>query len=343
MWCVLSLTCHTSPYSRILAASALNNFCLITVRAITRSTVQQILEISLESSEDEGLYDGADLRTGLNLVSHEVSTEDLLMRTLVSVFLMKCLKQTAFYGTRVTSLEEDVKVSLVINRLLSSCPANTHEIHCLNTPTLARWSPMASLKNLGAGLYPTAALFNHSCDPNIVRCNVGRRMVSVASRDIKRGEEISDCYGLPWYSMSRQSRQEITSKFYKFHCQCPPCLEQWPTSDLLGLTRLTEVTRLRCSCGRHVTRGAQHDFTCSSCEKEVTPSLDMTEVQGRVRSVCERLQTALDWQEGIKELRKVLGQLSSLCPPTLEHFNLHIAVWRSIWMLVGNKKLSKAF
>ena len=104
-----------------------------------------------------------------NLVSHEVSTEDLLMRTLVSVFLMKCLKMTEFYGRTVTSHEEDLAVSQVIYKILSSCPANTHEIHYLKTPSLDRWSPMASLQALGAGLYPTAALFNHSCDPNIVR------------------------------------------------------------------------------------------------------------------------------------------------------------------------------
>ena len=93
----------------------------------------------------------------------------MLMRTLVSVFLMKCLKKTKFYGGTVTSPEDDLAVSQVIHQVLSSCPANTHEIYSLSTPTLDKWSPMASLEDLGAGLYPTAALFNHSCDPNIVR------------------------------------------------------------------------------------------------------------------------------------------------------------------------------
>ena len=40
-----------------------------------------------------------------------------------------------------------------------------------------RWSSMAKCEGLGSGLYPTAALFNHSCHPNIMRVNVGRRMV----------------------------------------------------------------------------------------------------------------------------------------------------------------------
>ena len=37
---------------------------------------------------------------------------------------------------------------------------------------------MAKCEGLGSGLYTTAALFNHSCHPNIMRVNVGRRMVS---------------------------------------------------------------------------------------------------------------------------------------------------------------------
>ena len=67
-------------------------------------------------------------------------------------------------------------------------------------------------------------------------------MISVASKDIKKGEEISDCYGelqldkcdmiyfanfigLPWYSKNKKERTFITRKFYKFQCHCRPCQE----------------------------------------------------------------------------------------------------------------------
>ena len=87
---------------------------------------------------------------------------------------------------------------------------------------------MAKIEALGSGLFTTAALFNHSCHPNIMRVNVGRRMVSappphcslvsghyqvsVACRDIPAGEEVTDCYGLPWYSVARERRQHVTSR-----------------------------------------------------------------------------------------------------------------------------------
>ena len=55
---------HTLLFPGILAASALNNFCLLTVRAITRFGVQQIIELSRDKTEDVDIYDGTDLRTG---------------------------------------------------------------------------------------------------------------------------------------------------------------------------------------------------------------------------------------------------------------------------------------
>ena len=77
---------------------------------------------------------------------------------------------------------------------------------------------------------------------------------------------------------------------------------------------------------------------CASCKQNFPLELDMDRVHSRVQTVGEKLYISLDWQQGVRDLREVYSEISSLCSPTLEHFNLHIAVWRAIWMLVGNKK-----
>ncbi len=41
--------------------------------------------------------------------------------------------------------------------------------------------------SLGAAIYPTLALLNHSCNPDFMRCNRGKGIVCVANRDIKKG------------------------------------------------------------------------------------------------------------------------------------------------------------
>ena len=51
---------------------------------------------------------------------------------------MKCLQKTRFWGEAATSADEDLAVAAVLHRLLCACPANTHEVHQLATPTLDR-------------------------------------------------------------------------------------------------------------------------------------------------------------------------------------------------------------
>lgn len=205
---------------------------------------------------------------------------------------------------------------------------------------------MAEMKSLGSGLYPTAALFNHSCDPNLVRTNIGRKMISVAARDIGKGEEVVDCYGLPWYSKTRDIRQDITARFYRFTCQCQPCREGWVTSDMLGLTEVKELARLVCShCGSVVSRDNEGRFLCKSCKKETDPkSVDMASLRKMVQTGVDKLNVSLDWEGGCVALSEAQNRLNStICPPTLEHFNLQISIWRALWLLVGNKKITKIF
>lgn len=339
----------------ILGASALNNFCLMAVRSLTRYNVKEIIDMKIDMKppdiehgktvENMRLYESSDIRNGLNLVHHSehLETDEMIMRTLISVFLLKCLKQTTFFGDFSTDKDDDLFISKVIYTFINACPANTHEIHILHTPTMERWSPMAEMKAVGAGLYPTAALFNHSCDPNIIRCNIGRRMISVTSRDIQPGEEIFDCYGLPWYSKGRDVRQSIQTKFYKFSCSCRACSEGWVTSDLLGLYSAPELSKLVCTC-RLVAVKTEGKFLCK-CGKETDPrSLDIQKIRSKVQAAGEKLYVDLDWEGGCSALREAYANLTSqICPPTLEYFNLQISIWRALWMIVGNKKLAKLF
>ena len=36
--------------------------------------------------------------------------------------------------------------------------------------------------------------------------------VSVACRDILPGQEVTDCYGLPWYSVPKEKRNQIQTR-----------------------------------------------------------------------------------------------------------------------------------
>ena len=110
-----------------------------------------------------------------------------------------------------------------------SLQQNTHDIAFMQTHSPTRWLASNSIVSLGAGVYLTSALFNHSCDPSFMRANVGKAMVSLANRNLRAGEEISECYGQMYYTREGDNRRRELSSHYKFLCHCLPCLENWPT------------------------------------------------------------------------------------------------------------------
>lgn len=80
----------------------------------------------------------------------------------------------------------------------------------------------------GSAIYPNAALFNHSCLPNLARVDhfdgpthLGVQMAYVALHDIPRGEELEISYTpLEWGLLERQ---EYLWEGYKFACSCTRC------------------------------------------------------------------------------------------------------------------------
>ena len=109
------------------------------------------------------------------------------------------------------------------------------------------------LLDIGAGVYPTTLFFNHSCSPNTLRINQGTRVrnfesfvvllevfvsfkiiiirqlicifykfqvIFIAKRNIRKDEEVTECYGIHHLSMDKQARQEKLKRGYAFDCAC---------------------------------------------------------------------------------------------------------------------------
>ena len=231
----------------VLSASGLNIYPSLTIRLMTKFGLDHIWELreKLSSHNDQAgateeieKYNSDDFQKAFNLVCHEdkMDEEDHLLRTFVSIFLFKLLKFNNFFGnaayeeTREDELsEKELFIATIILHFTNTFPQNVHDIALLQTPESKRWVNAAQIKSLGAGVFLTSALFNHSCDPSFMRCNFGKGMVSVANRHIRAGEEISECYGQMYYSKGREHRRTELERHYKFECCCLACLEDWPT------------------------------------------------------------------------------------------------------------------
>ena len=63
-------------------------------------------------------------------------------------------------------------------------------------------------ENIGQGLYTAiASFFNSSCNPNTIRINMGTQMFLVASKNIRKGEEITDNYCIHFSDVTAAERR----------------------------------------------------------------------------------------------------------------------------------------
>ena len=161
-----------------------------------------------------------------------------------------------------TLTEKELFFGELLLHFTNSLPQNIHDIAVLETSEVRKWVNTSEIKSLGAGVYLTGALFNHSCDPSFMRVNVGKSLVSVANRNIPRGEEISECYGQMYYTKNTDTRRDALRRHYKFECQCPACLYNYPTIKELHYaagkskeTKHSDLLRVKCTtCGQVLER-----------------------------------------------------------------------------------------
>ena len=76
--------------------------------------------------------------------------------------------------------------------------------------------------SLGQGVYPTAAVFNHSCDPNVRNeCDDSGCLSFYTTRNCVKGEEL--CFPYVDSGMSRSERMKKLRERYGFDCCCERC------------------------------------------------------------------------------------------------------------------------
>lgn len=108
-----------------------------------------------------------DYRKIYNLVRHEDkrSASSFFQYAIMSHYLISCLKEGGYFGENIIKNDFNFIGGLIL-RNLQLLQFNTHEIFELHKEKSG-----VALKTvfIGAGVYSTLALFNHSCDPGIVK------------------------------------------------------------------------------------------------------------------------------------------------------------------------------
>lgn len=175
------------------------------------------------------------------------SQEQLFQLTVMAVLTVKLLQLTDYWPDQHTDIaqsSDDLLLALgcSVIELLCIVQCNAFNIAEMQVHSDFR---LCKPRDIGLGLYPTAALMNHACCPNVDVNYYGDTNVYQAIQNIKAGEEINVDYGVVFYTNPRLDRHSKLSDQYFFTCQCQACTEDWPLAEQLNSSRPVFL----CRCG----------------------------------------------------------------------------------------------
>ncbi|TGZ37894.1 SET and MYND domain-containing protein 4 [Temnothorax longispinosus] len=238
-------------------------------------------------------YSPLDYRTVFQLETHcaDVEPSVNLIRAIEAIFLAKCLISVLNKLDVVCTRETFVSLAVAMLHHLQAINCNAYEIiENVHDEATRVWEP----RNIGAAIYTTVSLVNHSCYPNVVRHSYPNGIVVVrALRFIGKGCEILDCYGPHFLSESKLNRREFLWKKYRFLCGCDACKQNWKLP-------LPETTCYKCaacseSTGLSITNAKVTNHRCAKCEKMI----DLKRIEKQLqKSIQKRLSAIAKMYEG---------------------------------------------
>jgi len=336
----------------LFLSSGMSIICFMAYRSITQKSLAWFKEnrdifenhdkTSGQSKEQTEVYSSGDYRNYYNLVNHHEKrpTGDIFHRAMFSVFLLRCLQSQGYFSSSPEeSLSDDeVLIGTLLMHFLEVLQFNAHEVAQFEMQSKTSQEGAKSVY-IGAAVYPTLALFNHSCDPSIVRYYVEDYVVVQAIKNIFKGEEICENYGPIFFHSEKENRQSRLEKQYWFKCSCVACTEDWPlmhemTQDVMHFRCATcgastpfntssNMPQLRCVCGLPINlfKGLK-ELT----DTEVLAESADSELKQHNLEKAQELYTTY-----LKKLDNVIA------PPYPDYYKIQQNIWKCIWMRFGNR------
>lgn len=212
-------------------------------------------DIWLKLTKDGDIWKNNNLTyaESLRMITHldKRSHKDIEWFALVSHHLVVYLKHYTNYFEDLNKKNKHINWELLtgslILRHIGQCISNGHSLttiiprpltimtntdfHMLNEKV---WSSPWHLKSgylhffsnyddVASINLPYLSLCNHSCVLAMQTKFSGRFISTYAARDIKMGDEITNCYYVDYRNSKRQARRERLQETYYFKCQCVNC------------------------------------------------------------------------------------------------------------------------
>ena len=100
-----------------------------------------------------------------------MSSTENFHRATFAIFLLRCLDSQGYFGSKPSASEltgDQLLIARLLFHFLELLQFNTHEVAQLEMVG-RRFEDGAKSRLIGAAVFPTLALFNHSCEPSLTR------------------------------------------------------------------------------------------------------------------------------------------------------------------------------
>ncbi|XP_044577673.1 SET and MYND domain-containing protein 4-like isoform X2 [Cotesia glomerata] len=145
---------------------------------------------SVKSEEEFNKRENVDDRAyDLVTLDSKRTNLDFFERTLMAIFLVKCLQRVDFLEntSQDSPTGNEVAVAALLLRNLQLLQFNAHEIFETRVSNEHRFRGSKTVY-LGVAIYPGVARFNHDCYPAVTRYFSGRDIVIKATRPLTKGQ-----------------------------------------------------------------------------------------------------------------------------------------------------------
>jgi len=197
---------------------------------------------TVNNSELEQFTNLFDMITNEQSVAHESHVR----HAVITLLLLRAMRKTTYYNdsgitvkTNGPLSKEELTIGKLIYKIRLIKDMNAHPIW--GTEMDPRDKTQVGTEQIGGGLYTAiASYFNSDCNPNTIRINLGKKMFLVASKNIRKGEEITDNYCIHFSDMKAGERRQWMEENFLFSCECQACEDEWPTYNSLPTCRPSE-------------------------------------------------------------------------------------------------------
>ncbi|RWS23720.1 SET and MYND domain-containing protein (SMYD)-like protein [Leptotrombidium deliense] len=206
----------------ILYTLSCGQLALRTLLAVGIDESIKIAAEKLTTKDNCGVYK-ADYTSILSLVDHSDlrSVESICSFSVGAAFLVILFQKMSLISVPVDKFYffGGLLLKHILQFQCNSCSVTYDD----SQQSVGHQTLSSQLKVIGTAIYPTLALFNHSCDNFVYPLFDGSKITIKSTNYVKVGEEVTFNYGFHYQKMSFKDRQEALKLQYFFDCHCKMC------------------------------------------------------------------------------------------------------------------------